>query len=47
MRIQVILDSLFARPGSAPFGAEERKVQGLDYGVVSYVYMSHLLNVNM
>ena len=32
MRMQVILDSLFARPGSAPtWCAEERRVQRLDY----------------
>ena len=31
MRMQVILDSSFARPGSAPiWGGEERNVQGLD-----------------
>ena len=31
MRMQVILDSPFARPGSAPIGGrEERRVQGLD-----------------
>ena len=30
MRMQVILDSSFARPGSAPTGGEERRVQGLD-----------------
>ena len=34
MRMQVILDSSFARPGSAPIwgggGGEERRVQGLD-----------------
>ena len=32
MRMQGILDSLFARPGSAPIGGrEERRIQGLDY----------------
>ena len=36
MRMQVILDSSFARPGSAPIwgggrGGGERRVQGLDY----------------
>ena len=31
MRMQVILDSSFARPGSALKGREERRVQGLDY----------------
>ena len=30
--MQVILDSSFARPGSAPMkGREERRVRGLDY----------------
>ena len=34
MRMQVILDSSFARLDSAPIwaGREERRVQGLDYG---------------
>ena len=33
MRMQVILDSSFARPGSAPImGWEERRLQGLDQG---------------
>ena len=32
MRMQVILDSSFARPGSdSIWGREERRVQGLDY----------------
>ena len=32
MRMQVILDSSFARPGFSPYmGREERRVQGLDY----------------
>ena len=35
MRMQVILDSSFARPGSAPiWGGEERIVQGLDYSIL-------------
>ena len=42
MRMQVILDSSFARPGSAlefsPYmGREERRVQGLDYDWLSYL----------
>ena len=34
MRMQVILDSSFAGPGSAPIwgGKKARRVQGLDYG---------------
>ena len=32
MRMQVILDSSFARPGFSPYmGREERRVQGLDF----------------
>ena len=31
MGMQVILDSSFVRPGSAPMGRKERRVQGLDY----------------
>ena len=39
MRMQVILDSFFARPGSAPGyrRREERRVQGLDYSMARLV----------
>ena len=41
MRMQVILDSLFARPGSAPIlGGKKGRVQGLDYAIPSF---SHYL----
>ena len=33
MRIQVILDSLFARPGSAPMGARRKKSSGTELSV--------------
>ena len=39
MRMQVILDSSFARPGFSPYmGREERRVQGLDYLISSSVF---------
>ena len=34
MRMQVILDSLFARPGSAPIGAERKESLGTGLAVL-------------
>jgi len=43
MRMQVILDSSFARPGWAPiYGREERRVQGLDYHLLKRVQSARL-----
>ena len=47
MCIQVILDSSFARPGSAPKGREERRVQGLDYpkGCIIFITFNSTLSL--
>ena len=39
MRMQVILDSSFARPGFSPiYGAGRRRVRGLDYLISSSIF---------
>ena len=40
MRMQVILDSLFARPGSAPIGAGRKESSGTGLGTLRSYYMT-------